>query len=416
MGPIVLFDKSFLQSLSVDESVWFDHFFIANVCPVFFVEALADLEKPPRPGWTPEGEVAGIAAKFPELHGQPNVYHMTLCEANLLGHSVPMTGQILISGGRTATVAGKTGVVFDQPPETGAFLRWQNQQFSELERMYAKYWRAQINSIDLGKLVASFRSMGIDGKGAQCLADAVSIAGKFTEDPSRAADQVSLALLFLNAPTTIKTQILASWEKQGKPPLSRYAPYAAYVLKVDLFFQLALSANLIATTKPSNRMDIAYLYYLPFCMLFASSDKLHRTCAPLFLRANQSLAWGPDLKRSLSETNAWFKNLPTETRDLGITAFADVPPSVPHNSIIELWDKHLVPNWRELHQRQPLSDPQKAKEVREAMDQLISASKTQKQPSATGVENPNAMILRRRIKTQKGSWFQIPKSLRERNP
>lgn len=30
MGPIVLFDKSFLQALSVDEAVWFDHFFLAN--------------------------------------------------------------------------------------------------------------------------------------------------------------------------------------------------------------------------------------------------------------------------------------------------------------------------------------------------------------------------------------------------
>ncbi len=27
MGPIALFDKSFLQSLTVDELVWFDHFF-----------------------------------------------------------------------------------------------------------------------------------------------------------------------------------------------------------------------------------------------------------------------------------------------------------------------------------------------------------------------------------------------------
>jgi hypothetical protein len=78
MGPITLFDKSFLQSLSVDESVWFDHFFLANVCPLFYVETLADLEKGVREGRTPEQEVGIIARKFPEMSGAPCVYHGTL--------------------------------------------------------------------------------------------------------------------------------------------------------------------------------------------------------------------------------------------------------------------------------------------------------------------------------------------------
>jgi hypothetical protein len=29
MGPIAIFDKSALQALSMDESVWFDAFFLA---------------------------------------------------------------------------------------------------------------------------------------------------------------------------------------------------------------------------------------------------------------------------------------------------------------------------------------------------------------------------------------------------
>jgi len=33
MGPITLFDKSFLQFLSVDESVFFDRFFFPVICP-----------------------------------------------------------------------------------------------------------------------------------------------------------------------------------------------------------------------------------------------------------------------------------------------------------------------------------------------------------------------------------------------
>jgi len=47
VGPIALFDKSFLQSLNVDEAVLFDHFFLPVISPLFFVETLADLSREP---------------------------------------------------------------------------------------------------------------------------------------------------------------------------------------------------------------------------------------------------------------------------------------------------------------------------------------------------------------------------------
>ena len=45
LGPIIIFDKSFLQSLNVDEAVWLDNFFLTVITPLFFVETLADLER-----------------------------------------------------------------------------------------------------------------------------------------------------------------------------------------------------------------------------------------------------------------------------------------------------------------------------------------------------------------------------------
>ena len=45
LGPILIFDKSFLQSLNVDEAVWLDNFFLTVITPLFFVETLADLER-----------------------------------------------------------------------------------------------------------------------------------------------------------------------------------------------------------------------------------------------------------------------------------------------------------------------------------------------------------------------------------
>lgn len=45
MGPITVFDKSFAQSLRILEAVWFDQYSLANVCPMFYAETLADLSK-----------------------------------------------------------------------------------------------------------------------------------------------------------------------------------------------------------------------------------------------------------------------------------------------------------------------------------------------------------------------------------
>src|SRR6187402_1176988 len=144
MGPIALFDKSFLQGLSVDESVWFDHFFLANVCPLFFVETLADLEKSVRPGRQPEDEVAIIADKFPEVGGAPCRFHGALCCGELMGQPVPMDGRIPRALGRVVRREEQVAVVYDHAPEALAFARWSAREFGAKDRVYAKTWRAAI--------------------------------------------------------------------------------------------------------------------------------------------------------------------------------------------------------------------------------------------------------------------------------
>ncbi len=64
-GPIILFDKSTLQSLTVDEAVWFDTFYFPSITPLFFVETLADLEKEMAAGKSAESLVGALADKAP---------------------------------------------------------------------------------------------------------------------------------------------------------------------------------------------------------------------------------------------------------------------------------------------------------------------------------------------------------------
>jgi hypothetical protein len=40
MGPIAVFDKSFLQMLNLDEAAMFDALYSAVICPIFYTDLL----------------------------------------------------------------------------------------------------------------------------------------------------------------------------------------------------------------------------------------------------------------------------------------------------------------------------------------------------------------------------------------
>ena len=45
MGPITLFDKSFVEMLNIDEATIFDSLYSSVICPILYTEVLADLSK-----------------------------------------------------------------------------------------------------------------------------------------------------------------------------------------------------------------------------------------------------------------------------------------------------------------------------------------------------------------------------------
>ena len=106
-----------------------------------------------------------------------------------------------------------------------------------------------------------------------------------------------------------------SWPMDGarRPALREFAPYFRHTFGVDLFFHLAIAADHISRVRPKgkadNKVDIAYVYYLPFCHVFVSNDKLHKRVVPLFLREDQSFIVGEDLKADLQSLDTHFSQL-----------------------------------------------------------------------------------------------------------
>jgi hypothetical protein len=411
VGPITIFDKSFLQSLSVDESVWFDNFFLVNISPLFYIETLADLAKEMTKGRTPEQIVCEIASKTPEMGGSPNIHHMELLIHNLLGQNVVMDGRPILAGGKPVMSGEKKGVAFDVSPEAKAYSRWQNREYQEIERDFAKQWRAQIKAMTFENSEDYARKLGIDISKCKNMNDAYYAANSLVASNSKPYDLIGFVLTSLPVPRELHQQIVQRYQMSGFPPITSYAPYVAHVVKVEVFFHICVSRGFISSERPSNKIDIAYLHYLPFCKLFVSSDKLHKRVAPLFMKPDQKFVWGPDLKTDLTALNRHYMDLPQEIKDKGVISFASKPPTDGDFLTSSLWDI-MGTGWR------------KPKEVelplpKESNDKILDHMKSFKK---VPVSNPNfadfdidsldSVSLQRSVTKKKGSWFQVPKDLK----
>lgn len=341
MGPIVLFDKSFLQSLNVGEAQWLDSLFISNICPLFFVETLADLAKVGNKKRTALENVRIIANKFPQFNSSPCTGHFDLCLSNLLSEPVVMhTGQIPVSQMRVVKVDGGYSGYMEESEESKAFSRWREGKFFEAEHHAAQFYRNALDKIDLSNLAESLHTIGLGNVSPKTLEDArwigIIAAGKKLQTTKQFIDILEFLPIFREDYQNIVTR----WEITGRPSIREFAPYAAFILEIEIFFRSAMTAGLISTKRNSHRVDICYLYYLPFCMFFVSWDKLHKQTASYFLRPNQDFVWGPDLKAALRWVNDYYEVATEEEKRGGRFGFAQNLPSGTPPILLDLQTKY----------------------------------------------------------------------------
>jgi hypothetical protein len=411
-----LFDKSFLQSLSVDESVWFDRHFMPVVCPVFYVETLADLAKEPTERGPAEKEVRNIAAKFPEMSGYPCASHLTMAIGDLLGQPVPMDGRVPMAGGRFVQSGDQRGIVLDESPEALAFTRWQRGEFLELEHLYASGFRRALAGLDLlREQREALRSVGVDGKVVTSLDDAKAIATGIVTGDDKRFERLRVAVTFFNVPQHLHGPILRRWDESGRPSLPDLAPYTAYALTIEIFFQMALAGDLISTERPSNRMDIAYLFYLPFCQVFISGDRLHRKCAPLFMRGDQEFVWAPELKADLGRMNSHYLALPESERERGVMKFAKGPPKTGDFLTARIYDR-FGDHWRREPDEIKIRDRETERVLIDKMMAFTESTETIPVPDDPDDPSLNARSLVRQVHKRKGSWWQLPSDYPDATP
>jgi len=416
-GPSLIFDKSSLESLNLDEAVLMDNFYMSTITPLFFVECLADLEKTIRSKSTPEQLVGSLADRTPESQSYPNVHHMTILNAEL-SRQFDLTkvyGRVMLAGGEPVQLGDMKGFVFRQSPEAEALDRWTKRQFVDVERNIAKEWRRSLERVDFDAMVKGVMSELGHWRKPQTLEDAKQVADVIIDnmDPEWL---LRFGLNLLGVPEATDW-VVGDWIARRRPPLREHAPYFIFILTINIFFCLVLPTQLLRNVKASHHVDLAYLYYLPFCTVFTSKDNFHAQIVPLFLGPMQTFVNGTDFKEDLKKLNAYYSALPEDVLKTGLINFAAFPPDDRGFFLTRMWDIYLPP-WRDIRSRPKRErDAEEEKRVLEEVRQLSESPDLQSHDERD-VDKVNYVKLERSVHTRKGKWLRFSeeqiKRMRER--
>jgi hypothetical protein len=232
-GPSVVFDKSFLQGLNVEEAGWFDNLFTTVITPLFFVETPADLEKEVAGGRTPEEVVGNIAIKAPVVSSMPTIHHLELCMAELSGHTVgkgrPYARAKWVKTGK------KIGTRVDHQPEMEAFERWGNGDFLVVEREFAQVWRKSLTRFNAGRYFEQARRLGFRGK-LKSLDEVMKASNDLAMGNGRQYATLVAICEMLDVPVNGKRFIVKRWKDAGNPPVAEFLPYCDFIFRINLFF------------------------------------------------------------------------------------------------------------------------------------------------------------------------------------
>jgi len=346
VGPVIILDKSTFQSLSRREHVLLHKHFTENLTPILAMELLGDLAKQPkrqRRKKSAESQVSEIAGKFGGSGPVTNVDYLTLVYTALLGAPVPTTGQIIPENvTHVQGPGGSRGALIGPSAFNRALLQWSGGRFSEFERELADYWRQITKGISLDAFRSRLDTHHITLPHVEQLEHLTPTADGLLATHTLQDAWLEWLLGQLSLPAPYERAICARWRSRISSLLRDFAPYAWFVLRATLVLLLATRYNLVRW-RPTSLLDVQYLYYLPFCMVFASGDLAHQALAPLLLRPDQSFVAGDKLKADLRRLVDELDHMDDRHREMLSFALGVYPTPARGSVVYNLWKKHMRP-------------------------------------------------------------------------
>lgn len=317
MALNIVIDKSTFQSLSYDELLRLTYYYKHNITPVLVMEILGDLKKEEKEGNPPShNRVIDFATKLFPTITIINMHYAKPLRDELSGEGVlEMDGRPLVEIGKgVQTADGRKGWVVGETQEEKAIYSWREGKFSQADHDLSNLWRNTTTQDDL--LINLKKELKEKGEKIKVtkFEELDVLVTETIDKPENQQNFLFELCRTSNVNPANAHRTIVSWDRAGRPLLKDFVPYAYHILRVNTLFHMGLQCELIGT-RPTNKVDLEYLYYLPFCQIFTSNDHLHLKLAPLLLRKDQHFIKGSELKQDLKTINEYLVNLAEEERD-----------------------------------------------------------------------------------------------------
>ena len=369
MSLSIILDKSTFQSLSYDELILVHNYYKPNITPVLVLEVLGDLAKEAKEGRpAPKERVIDFARKLFPYNSVVNHYYRDLLISSLLGDDLPFDERPILKTSKTlVSSTGAKGHLFEDTPEEISIKRWKDGNFDETDKFLSSLWRqTTTNKEVIENLKSSLKNEAANQDRLKNLDEVNRKVESLLSNPDLQVGFLKSLIENYRITPENAQEIFLRWEMDGKPNIETFSSYAYFCLKVDLFFFVGLQHNLIGT-RPTNRVDLEYLYYLPFCSVFSSNDKFHKRIVGYFLNSRQRFISGQELKDDLKQIVDYRKSAEPDVQKNTLKK----PPIIEGSPTFKFWQEFYdYPN-------NITEDDKDFEYYKSKMDEFLNANETE---------------------------------------
>jgi hypothetical protein len=214
---------------------------------------------------------------------------------------VSMHGATLIDiEAPSVTVSSMGGIHIDSRPVQHIWARWAQGDFSPIEEAWAKVLRKGVAGYDPSVVRRQWKPFA-DKHFAECqtVEQLVAAVDELLAVFDKAAQKqiLKITLDLLQAPAAVRHFALQLFRADLMPRVKDLAPYAAAITRISLTYGCGIAKGMLKAG-PHDVTDLQYLFYAPFCHVFASNDCLHRSLWPA-VSGPAFFLWGEELKKDL---------------------------------------------------------------------------------------------------------------------
>jgi hypothetical protein len=368
MSLSIIIDKSAFQSLNMNEVILLHNYYLPNITPILVLEIMGDLKKEFKSGCDSKVKVQEYSKKLLPYNSAVNEYFYSLLVEDLVnGIDKPDQRPFLTNCKIVKSSTNKLGFYVEESSQESALTRWRGGDFTGIEEELAGVWRTITTQKDLlENLKVQLKNKYEIKEKFQNLYELNEFINNMLGEESLQTQLLSFFVSEFNIDIELVSTIFLRWEQSEHKLLKDFAPYAFFCCKVKLLFELSLKYNLVGT-RATNAVDLQYLYYIPFCKIFVTSDEFQKLLVPFLLDNNQKLIDGVEFKADLKKLASYRETL-SERKDIERTK--KEPPRILDSLTYKLWNEYFDwPNDR-------LQDNNDISYYKQKMDEFINSVET----------------------------------------